>query len=445
VLDEPNHYLRGLRGMVEAVTKWTFEVTRVDQIPRAVQRAAVLASAPPRGPAALMIPQDILNETAELRPLSGPHPVLNTAAPPDAAGLARIIELFRNSRRPLAIAGVEVSQQRAFDALIRFSETYRVLVVGEAVDRGPMLPAVSFPLEHPNYAGSFSIHDRDLLRRLESSDLIMIFGARTVYPRVVGEWVKSATIVQVDEDSWQLGKSHPVAVGLAASVEATLDALVAAEIHTEVDQDWLAPRRSAEMADRSAETFGPTELARALELDLPPDIFLVDDSQSFSGYLKRYLRCLQPGHLFGTLASHLGWGLPAALGVQAANPGQQVVALVSDASLALNPQSLWTAARYRLPVTVVVVNNGGFLSLRRELQTAGVPDDPEGLTYLGHGLDPVLIGRGFGVDAVGVSSADALRPFLQKIGEKPRLVDVHVSDEEALWNLGWVVPPAATL
>jgi thiamine pyrophosphate-dependent acetolactate synthase large subunit-like protein len=86
------------------------------------------------------------------------------------------------------------------------------------------------------------------------------------------------------------------------------------------------------------------QLARALVDACDERTVIVDDSQAFGGYLKRYVPFRRPGSLHGSMASHLGWALPAAAGVQLARPDARVLALVSDGSFLLSVQTLVTAA-----------------------------------------------------------------------------------------------------
>jgi benzoylformate decarboxylase len=446
-LDEPNHFLHGLADVVGRVTKWTWQVSRADEVGRAIHRASTLARLPPQGPVAVLLPQDVLVDETDAEVMPAVWPMIRTGVVPTPAVVRELVAVLSRAKSPVIIAGTAVTARKAIDTLIAFSERYGLGVVAEAVDRGPMLPAISFPLDHPNYLGAFSVHDHELIERLRASDLVVLLGTRTVYPRVVGQWVRTANIVQIDENPWHIGRHHALTLGVVGDLAATLDAWTSAGERTR-SAECVAPQRlhtGSSVDETSVGVLTPRSIARTLRESLPDDTIVVDDSQSFSGYLKRYVDCIRPGNLYGSLASHLGWGIPAALGVLMARPGERILALVSDASFALGVHGLWNAAHDGLPLSVIVINNQGFLSLRRELLGQGVPSDRFGATKLGTSLDVSLIANGFGLDAQRVTSASALRDAVRHIGEQAVVIDVAVTADLTLWDLGWTIPSDETL
>jgi benzoylformate decarboxylase len=135
----------------------------------------------------------------------------------------------------------------------------------------------------------------------------------------------------------------------------------------------------------------------------------------------------------GTSGGGLGWGLPAAIGVQLGMPGRRVVAFLGDGGALFNIQSLWTAAHLRLPVVVVVVNNGGYMAVRRGLGQFGDESVRSG-RYPGSFIaqpevDLCRLAGGFGVQGVTVREADQLADALRWALElgAPALVDVRVT------------------
>jgi benzoylformate decarboxylase len=135
---------------------------------------------------------------------------------------------------------------------------------------------------------------------------------------------------------------------------------------------------------------------------------------------------------FGSKTGTLGWAMGAAVGVQLAWPERAVVATVGDGSVMYAPQALWTAARYRLPITYVVVNNSSYAILKSGMVTLGLPSAKRGV-YPGMDLvDPEIdypaLARAMGVMAVRVDKPagvrDALAHCLAHRG--PALVDVAI-------------------
>src|SRR5438046_8745027 len=116
---------------------------------------------------------------------------------------------------------------------------------------------------------------------------------------------------------------------------------------------WGRMRAAAE-AEAERTRSGQAHLMYTLATLLPRDAVVVDESATSLPFVLRYLPFATPASFFGSKTGTLGWGMGAAIGVQLALPGRKVVATIGDGSVLYAPQALWTAARYRLPLTYVV-------------------------------------------------------------------------------------------
>jgi benzoylformate decarboxylase len=313
-----------------------------------------------------------------------------------------------------------------------------------------MVQAVNFPADHPLFLGCFTRDAAHISRALEGSDLVMMLGVKTTYERVVGDWIHRTKIIQIEADGWEVGKNHQCALGVVADLRLSLGALATRLREGSgagPGSPWATPPLQPAVEAPSSSRMTPEVLMRTLDATLDKDTIIVDDSQSLSRYMKRFYRFTKPDTLYGSLASHLGWGLPAALGVQLARPDERVVSLISDGSLLFAPQALWTAARYRIPVTIVLSNNAGFKSLRQELRAydgVGAADMATSLTE--PLIDIAGLARSLGVEAHVVTSTDALVDTLCTAHrDVPILLDVRMSQDDADWRSGWFVPPHETV
>jgi len=189
----------------------------------------------------------------------------------------------------------------------------------------------------------------------------------------------------------------------------------------------------------------PLPAVEALIAALPPETTVVDEGVTSDPYVRAFHRVTTPGRFLYSRGGGLGWGLPAALGVSLGRDREPVVAVVGDGSFLYSPQALWTAAREGLPVVAVVLNNRGYLILRRFLaemhgpsagatpagqpDTAALPVPAVGLDIADPGVDLVPIARGFGAAAVRVDRlaevGDAVRAALATA--RPTLLDVQVA------------------
>ena len=158
---------------------------------------------------------------------------------------------------------------------------------------------------------------------------------------------------------------------------------------------------------------------------LPPDAMVVEEAPSHRNALHEHLPIRRVGGFAAAASGGLGWALPAAVGWALADPGRRVVCLVGDGSSLYSIQALWTAAQHGLPLTVLVLNNGGYGALKALGRAIGI-DQPPGVDL--PGLDLVAVATGFGCEAGRVTEAgalpDVLRGALAHTG--PVLVDIAV-------------------
>ena len=163
------------------------------------------------------------------------------------------------------------------------------------------------------------------------------------------------------------------------------------------------------------------ELARSLPVEVP----LVNESTSNSVQFWAHLNRSRPRSLFFPAAGGLGFGLPAAVGVALADPARPVVAVLGDGALQYGVTGLWTAAQLRLPITFLVLRNGGYEGLRGFLAPLGVTDAP-GLDL--PDLDAVQIAAGYGVPGEHITTGEELAAALRAAAAAggPRLLEVPI-------------------
>jgi benzoylformate decarboxylase len=159
---------------------------------------------------------------------------------------------------------------------------------------------------------------------------------------------------------------------------------------------------------------------------MPADAVLVEEAPSHRPAMQAQMPMTRWGGFFTMASGGLGYGLPAAVGVALAGPpGRRVVCLVGDGSFMYSPQALWTAVRHRLPLAVVVIDNGGYGAMRSFGQVLQVRDVP-GIDL--PGLDFVALARGMGCPGRRVTRPGELDAALAEAmaAEGPRLVQVGV-------------------
>ncbi|MBI2881986.1 MAG: thiamine pyrophosphate-binding protein [Candidatus Tectomicrobia bacterium] len=433
--------------MVEVVrqfTKWAWEVPRADRMAEAVDRALYIAMTPPRGPVYLALPKDLLHEEAEI-PLPVVHPP-PAAFGPDPEAADRAAAALLAAERPLIVCGSGVFTARAVEDLVELADLLAAPVVSE-----PWNAFLSFPTAHPLSFGRFSA-ESPLYRR---ADVLLGVGARLFMEADFAHGIPrppGARLIQCHEDATELGKTHPVDIALLCDARSGLRALLArlrSRVADAERRDHLAKEqesRRAEMGELRREggsrPVKPWRLVQEIDAVKGSDGVVVDDSITGRGYLETLLTFERPA-FFSVSSGCIGWGLPAALGVQLAWPDRRVFACCGDGSLVMSVQALWTAARYRLPVVAVVFNNRGYVSVKAPLHWLEGRAAKTG-TYFGVDLTPpdldfIQLAKGFGVAGRRVEDPEEIRSALEEAlaAGEPRLVEVLTDPRET----GYGLPP----
>ncbi|WFE33887.1 benzoylformate decarboxylase [Micromonospora sp. WMMD975] len=402
--------------------KWAHEPTRAQDIPAAFMRAYATAVQPPAGPVFLSLPMDDWDRVA------GPPPQVRTVATrfgPDPDRLRGFATALAASRAPALVLGAAVDRAGAWPAAVTLAER-----LAAPVWAAPAPERAVFPERHPLFRGVLPYAIGPLSEALRGHDTVLVVGAPVFryYPHVPGDFLPEGTrLLHVTDDPDEAGRA-PVGESLLGDAGLTMAAL--RELLPPSDRPTPPPREpppEPELTDPpSADT-----LFGALAAAWPADGVLVQESPSNLSALRRRLRIDRPRSYFTMASGGLGFGLPAAVGLALAERdtgrGRPVVAVIGDGSFHYSVQALWTAARLRLPLPVVVPVNQQYAILKAfaELKhTPGVPalDLP--------GLDVTAVARGYGCaaevvspDRLGTALADALA------ADRPTVLAAPISTE----------------
>ena len=432
-----------LPNLARPFVKWSGEVRRLADLPRLIRRAAKTALAPPTGPVFLSLPADILQDEAPLD-LGAPTRIAPRLRG-DPAAVEAAAALLARASRPVIIAGDAVAHSRAHGELAGLAELIGAPVYGE-----PVASTASFPASHPLFRGALTRLGPAIREALAGYDLLLSVGADLFtlsLPSTVEPLPDGLAIIHLDPDPWELGKNYAEAVSilgdpkatlpdLAAAVRAKLGAAAsaAAQARLAAEMRVAATERRALLAEAEAAAaivpIRPLALLAAIGAALPADAVVVEETISSGRGLHRLLRTDDPQSFFGLCGGGIGWGLPAAVGVKLALPDRPVVALIGDGSALYTIQALWTAARYRVGVVFVILNNASYRVLKQRV-TALKGHAAQTGRYVGMDLDDpaidfVGLARSFGVAAARVASVDeAIERLGQALADGgPTLIDV---------------------
>jgi benzoylformate decarboxylase len=425
--------------------KWSEEVRRLEDLPRAIHRAVKTALAPPTGPVFLSLPGDILTDSADLD-LGAPSRVA-TGIRGDSSAIRQAAAIIAKARSPVIIAGDAVPQGNALQELVAFAET-----LGAAVYDEGMASRTMFPSSHPLYRGALVRLPEAINGLLAQHDLLVSVGGDLFTLSLPGEvesMPEGYPVIHLDTDPWELAKNYPEKVSILGEPKVTLPELTDAvrQARSAAESEAAAKRlvhvkaegvsslqKLHAMADAVAERhpIHPLALMQTIGRLLPDDAVVIDETVSSGNGLRRFLKSDDAQSFYGLRGGGIGWGLPAAIGVKLALPDRPVVALIGDGSAMYTIQGLWTAARENLRMVFVVINNYSYRILKQRTNAmkglAAQADNYVAMDLDKPRVDFVSVARGLGLTAHKATTLSDLGDLLTQAlaTDGPTLIDVEV-------------------
>lgn len=414
---EPYLFSEDAAGLPRPYVKWSREPARAQDVPAAIARAYHVAMTPPRGPALVSIPVDDWDQPAELVVPRQVSQVIR-AAEPDIAELAAALA---GARRPVFVVGALVDQELAFADTVRLAELHQARVWA-----APMSSRCAFPESHPLFAG-FLPPDRAGLREcLGDGDVVVVLGAPVFTYRLAGDGPylpAGARLWHLTDDAQQAAWT-PVGTSLVTSLAPAVADLLR---HPPRHPRPAPPRRDRPVPVPATGPITVEFLMQTLSRLRPAGSVIVEEAPSSRPVMCEYLPNDAPESFFTCASGGLGLGLPSAVGMVLGRPDRRVVAVIGDGSMMYAIQALWSAARLgAAPMTVIVVNNGGYSTVRHFAGLLGM-DKPVGADL--PGIDFVGLAHALGCRGSRVDSAAALPAMLTEAltSEVPHVLDVVVS------------------
>ncbi len=434
-----------LIAMVEPVTKWSTVVTDPASLLRTLRRAAKIAATPPMGPVYVCLPMDIL-DAVTVEDVS-PAAIPSTRVLPDAGTIRDAAQMLANAGTPMLFVGDGVAYSGAQDELARVAELLGA-EVWEA-DAGE----VNLDYRHPLYQGMtghmFGHHSLPITRKGDVNLIVGTYMLPEVFPELGDIFAPDAKSIHIDLNAYEIGKNHPVTVGLVADPKLTLAALADAleTVMTPTQKASAAARcgtigaantakRSAALeADKAASNTAPLKMPAfmaELAKHIPADTIIFDEALTNSPAVVRHFPPSRTGGYFLTRGGSLGVGIPGAIGAKLANPAKTVIGFTGDGGSMYTIQALWTAARHNIDAKFVVCNNATYKLLQLNIDTywkeREIPKHDFPLSFdLSHpALQFATIAQGMGVPAVRVETPEQIGPAIrQALATKgPFLIDL---------------------
>lgn len=430
--------------IAQPMVKWAVEVTRVQDLPRIVHRAAKVATTPPTGPVFISLPGDILDAEAELK--MGRPTRVDAANRPSDEAIYRLATRLLAASNPALIAGHEVC---TYDALAEAGELAELL--GAPVYQQTVPYTAQFRSEHPTFLGALTRNQPQVRDTLQPYDLLVFLGADVLRMSVhnkVDPLPDGVGIVQIGDRDWELAKNYPAEIAIKANVKETLRALVPlVRAKRSIERTALAQRSLTELATKNwrakrqrlieevnckpdAKPIDPRVLMLRIAETLPENSVVVEEGLTSAFSLLSFLPLRDAHCYYGLASGGIGFAMAGAIGVSLALPERPITAIVGDGSAMYSVQALWTAANLKLPITYVIPNNRGYRILKERLRARRGDAPFIGMDMREPEIDFVRLAESLGVPAERITDAADIVPALRSgiASGKPNLLDVSVAD-----------------
>ena len=348
------------------MAKGVWVVESAARLPEIVARAYQVAQSPTPGPCVVVLPEDMLDDATEARPI-GPLPPARAGAPADVAAIA---DMLGKAERPLLVVGGNVGTAEGRHVLAQAADTLRVPVVTSFKRQD------YFDNAHPHYAGhlGFKIPKQQVDLYAEA-DLILAVGTRLgetptqgyTFPRAP---TPDQPLIHVYDDPAKIGRVFETAHGIVADPVAFLAALSQAAPGAPASRSaWIAKLNDSVRAGQpwSAPADGKLDMGAVVGAyagRIADDAVFAMDAGNFSGWLHKHF-VFKPSHLIiGCIGGAMGLGMPAAVAAGLRLPDRQIITWIGDGGLMMTGAELATAVQRRVPVKVFVCNNASYGTIR---------------------------------------------------------------------------------
>ncbi len=424
-------------GLSLSISKHSMQVMQPQDLLPCLSRAFEIASDGRPGPVLVDVPKDILLGAIP------PIPKLSVKNTPDSACTESQIEqanlLLDSSQSPVVYVGGGVGMAAAVDVFRHFVARNNLPVVSTLKGLG------SADHQHPGYLGMLGMHGLPAANlAVQQCDLLIAIGAR-LDDRVTGkldEFAPDARLLHIDIDPAEINKRRRADVSLLGDLNHILPQLTS--INTK--QDWLTRIEQIKQlkspsypAQKTGKAIDAPAMLRSLSNLSDDDAVITCDVGQHQMWVAQHMLFNHPTcHLSSGGLGTMGFGLPAAIGAQVANPDKQVIAVCGDGSFMMNVQELATLRRYPLPVKILLLDNQrlGMVKQWQEL----FHDQRYSETDLSDNPEFARLAAAFDIASEVISQGEQVKPALQRMLDHsgPYLLHVQLNSTDNVWP---IVPP----
>ncbi len=356
-------------GISRPVVKHSFLCKKASEIPQAIKKAFYIAATGRPGPVVVDLPKDVQNPKEKF-PYEYPDSVNMRSYNPTKAGhkgqIKRAVRMLAEARKPVLYVGGGAVLANASEQVTKLAELFSLPVTSTLMGLG------AFAGTHSQFVGMLGMHGTfEANKTMHNADLILAVGAR-FDDRVtnnVAKFCPNAKIVHIDIDPASISKTVQVDVPIVGAVDTVLDQMLeaVAELGLEIDDGGLADwweqidgwrAKRCLTYEKSSSVIKPQQVIETLYRVTQGKAYVASDVGQHQMFAALYYPFAAPRQWInsGGLGT-MGFGLPAAMGVQFAHPDAVVACVTGDGSIQMNIQELSTALQYGTPVKIIALNN----------------------------------------------------------------------------------------
>ena len=437
-------------GITMPVTKNNYLVKDIRDMIRTVKEAYYLATTGRPGPVLVDITRDAQLDVISYEEFEAifNEPISIEGYDPNYIGhpkqIKKAIDLLKGAKRPLIIAGHGVLLSNATEELYKLATTCQVPVVNTLLGLG------SFPGEHQLSLGMLGMHGTVYANyAVNEADVVLALGIR-FDDRIAGvpkEFCKDATIIHVDIDPAEIGKNKLINVPIVGDLKHVLNEMNH-ELTPQTHESWLERIREwreeypIRVRPHEGNSLLPQKVIQEIDNIVKGNAIVVTDVGQHQMWTSQFITFSKPNTIITSGgAGTMGFGLPAAIGAQVAQPDKKVVLITGDGGLQMNSQELLLLKAYNIPVKVVIINNG-FLGMVRQWQELF---NQRRYSFVDLEVNPDFetLAKAYGVQGVTLSTIEELRSQLRDLilSDEPVVINCMVEREE---NVFPMIPAGCT-
>nr|WP_035342695.1 acetolactate synthase large subunit [Halalkalibacter hemicellulosilyticus] len=426
-------------GITMPITKHNFQVRNVEELPRIIKEAFHIATTGRPGPVLIDLPKDVSLTTGmfdydkEVN-LPGYQPTIV----PNRLQIKKVIDSLKEAKKPVILAGAGILHAHAAEELYAFAKKYRIPVVNTLLGLG------GFPGDDELFLGMAGMHGTYTANMaIHESDLLINIGAR-FDDRLTGNlefFAPNAKVAHIDIDPAEIGKNIPTEIPVVGCAKQALEMLNEEESQQGDTSAWIA--KLTEMKnefplwyEEDGETIKPQNLIELIHEVTNGDAIVTTDVGQHQMWSAQFYRFNKPNRWVtsGGLGT-MGFGFPAAIGAQFAEPKSPVVAVLGDAGFQMTAQELSILQELNLPVKIVIVNNASLGMVRQWQQLF------HGERY-SNSLFPIQpnftkLAEAYDIKGMRVDHLSDLKSALEEMMAHPGpvLMDIRVAKEENVYPM----------